>query len=231
MTTRDHLKVVISEPDAGLADHCLQDNGDTFPESTAGPGGDFEANCGEDCAAGSAGSKSDTAIEKVADSERLMKGAQAAVNEVESVRKLARILSSERGRESVLGLNRAGAELCIEILDKVRSGPPSTIHGCLFMNGMIQGLAEHELRAAEKQIFLNTLMKLAGKHSKLPNSMVITERNGFSFSGKICASGGFADIGQGLCNGYTVAVKTLRVSQMDDLELARKVSKEDILHL
>ena len=200
-----------------------------FLELTAGPGSDSEANCDKNCTAGGAVSDSGTVIEKAADFGRLSKNAQVAVNEVESVRNLARVLSSERGRKSILNLDRAGARLCIDILDKVRlPSTPSTIHGCSLTDVMIQGLAEQKLRADKRQIFLNTLIKLAGKHSRLPSSMVITERNDFSCSSQIYASGGFADIRQGRCNGCTVAVKTLRLSQADNPEQTRKVSRESI---
>ena len=200
-----------------------------FPESTAGPGSDSEANCDKNCTAGGAVSDSGTVIEKVADFERLSKNAQVTVNEVESVRNLVRVLSSERGRKSILNLDRAGARLCIEILDKVRlPGTPYTIHRYSFSDATIQGLEGQELRADKKQVFLNTLIKLAGKHSRLPSSMVISERNDISCSSQICASGGSADIRQGRWNGCIVAVKTLRLSQADSPEQIRKVSKESI---
>jgi hypothetical protein len=41
-------------------------------------------------------------------------------------------------------------------------------------NAMIHGLAKHKLHAAEKQAFFGTLRRLAGKHARLPGSMVIT---------------------------------------------------------
>lgn len=226
-TTWNHLKVAIREPDVGPVGHCSQDNRDTFPESTTRPGGGYKANRDKDRSADDAGSKSDTVIAKVADFERLAKKAQVAVNEAESVQNLAKILSSERGRESVLNLDREGAGLCIEILDKVRFCPPSTIHRFSLTNAMVQGLAGHKLRTADKKIFLNTLMKLAGKHSRLPSSMMITERNDFSSCSQICASGGFADIRQGRCDGYTVAVKTLRLDGVNPKHVS-EVSKNNV---
>ena len=200
-----------------------------FPESKAGSGRDSKANRDQGCSTGGAISESDTVIiTTAANFERLWEEAQIAVDEAESVRNLAKILSSERGREFISNLDRTGTELCIEILDKVRSGLPSSIHGYSLTNGMIQGLAKHAPRATEKQIFLNTLMKLAGKHLRLPSSMVITEGNDFSCSRWICAAGGFADIRQGWCNGYTVAVKTIRLHASDNLEQVGKVSGKSV---
>ena len=151
-----------------------------FPESNAGSGGDSRTNSDQVHSTGGAISESDTVITTAANFERLWEEARITVDEAESVRNLAKILSSERGREFILNLDRAGAELCTEILDKVRTGPPSTIHGCPLTNGIIQGLAKHALRAAEKQIFLDTLTKLAGKHSRPPSSIVITMETDFN---------------------------------------------------
>ena len=57
------------------------------------------------------------------------KKARAAMDEAESVRALAKILSSKDGRTFILDLEPPEAELCIEILDYVSSNPPSRIHG------------------------------------------------------------------------------------------------------
>ena len=54
--------------------------------------------------------------------------------------------------------------------------------------------------------------------------MVIADKIGFSASGQPHTSGGFADIKQGQYEGYTVAVKTLRVAKADNFEKIRRVS-------
>ena len=48
-------------------------------------------------------------------------------DEVESVRILAKILSSTNGRTFILDLEPPGAELCLEILDYVSSNSPPII--------------------------------------------------------------------------------------------------------
>lgn len=88
----------------------------------------------------------------------------------------------------------------------------------------IQGLAEHKFHAGEKQAFFFTLMGLAGKHARLPDSMVITDKIEFSASGQPLTSGGFADIRQGEYKGCPVAVKTLRVAPTDNFDKIRRVS-------
>ena len=89
---------------------------------------------------------------------------------------------------------------------------------------MVQGLAGHQLHAAEKQVFFSTLRRLAGKHARLPDSMVITDKIDYSASSQPRALGGFADIRKGEYKGGTVAVKTLRVGETDNSEKIRKVS-------
>jgi serine/threonine protein kinase len=56
--------------------------------------------------------------------------------------------------------------------------------------------------------------------------MIITER--IEASDKILASGGFADVRSGRYMGRLVAVKTLRVTEQDDLLRIRKVSTNDV---
>ena len=50
--------------------------------------------------------------------------ADATADEAESVRTLAKILSSKEGRTFVLNLGQSDAVFCIEILDHVSSDPP-----------------------------------------------------------------------------------------------------------
>ena len=45
---------------------------------------------------------------------------------------------------------------------------------------------------------------------------------------QIFASGGFADVRSGTYKGHLVAVKTLRVAEIDDLRKIRKVSAGNI---
>jgi hypothetical protein len=89
-------------------------------------------------------------------------------------------------------------------------------------DGVCQGIAEHDLEPAEKQVFFVTLRRLAGRYGRLPDSIIITER--IEVEDKILASGGFADVRCGRCMGHLVAVKTLRVAKKDDLLKIRKVS-------
>ena len=91
---------------------------------------------------------------------------------------------------------------------------------------MAQGLAEHKLDSSEKQNFFGTTWKLAGKHARLPNSMIITDEIDFSASSQLQISGGFADIKPGMYKGGAVAVKTLRVDVADDFVKIRKVGGE-----
>ena len=85
------------------------------------------------------------------------------------VRTMAKILSSNDGRTIMLE-----AELCTEILDHMSSNSPLSISdGCSqIQSSNVQGLAEHKLHSSEKPRFFDTLWTLAGKHARLPNSMI-----------------------------------------------------------
>ena len=93
---------------------------------------------------------------------------------------------------------------------------------------MAQGLAEQRLHSPERHVFFDTLWTLAGKHARLPNSMIIADKIDFSASDKPHTSGGFADIKPGQYKGYTVAVKTLRLASTDNLAKVRMVSGKEV---
>ena len=57
------------------------------------------------------------------DFNKLWKKARTAKDETESIRTLAKILSSKDGRTFILDMELSEAELCIEILDHVSSNP------------------------------------------------------------------------------------------------------------
>jgi hypothetical protein len=106
---------------------------------------------------------------------------------------------------------------------KSRSTPASRLRRFKWFR---QGIAEHNLKNAEKQAFFVTLRRLAGHHGRLPDSMIVAER--IEDEDRILASGGFADIRRGSYMGHFVAVKTLRVSKQDDFLEIRKVSIDSI---
>ena len=154
----------------------------------------------------------------------------ATTDETESIRTLTEILSSKEGRTFVFNLEPQDAASCIEMLDHVSPNPiPHPIRHPLIVTYRcndsifdIQGLAGHQLRGVEKQAFFVTLRRLAGKHARLPQSMVITDKIEYS-SNQPQKSGGFADIKPGRCGGCAVAVKALRVARTDNFEKIRKV--------
>ena len=62
----------------------------------------------------------------MSDFDELWTRARAAGDKAESIRNLAGILSSKEGRMFILGLEPSDVELCIGLMDHVRSVPPST---------------------------------------------------------------------------------------------------------
>ena len=93
---------------------------------------------------------------------------------------------------------------------------------------MIQVLGECKIHGPEKNVFFSVLTRLAGEHARLPSSMIIADNIEISTSNQSHTSGGFADIKQGQYKGLTVAVKTLRVGVVDDLDKIRRVSREEV---
>ena len=156
--------------------------------------------------------------------QKLWQDLTSLTDETMAIRALANILVDREGRAFVSSLDRTSAEYCIDILDRVSSDPrPSPFPSSSFH----QGIAEGNLRTtAEKQVFFVTLRRLTGIHGKLPESMVIREE--IEVGKQILASGGFADVRSGTCKGHLVAVKTLRVAEIDDLQKIRKVSTNGI---
>ena len=63
----------------------------------------------------------------VTDFNGLWKKAREATDETESIRTLAKILSSKDGRAFILDLEPQDAEFCIEILDHVNSNSPPAV--------------------------------------------------------------------------------------------------------
>ena len=79
---------------------------------------------------------------------------------------------------------------------------------------------DNELR----RLAFSILRKLSNRTGHLPESYLLSDK--FDVSGKIIASGGFADVRMGVFKGRNVAVKTLRVSLSDDKGKIRRVRKQ-----
>ncbi|KAF9645811.1 kinase-like protein [Thelephora ganbajun] len=132
--------------------------------------------------------------------QQLWKAVTDASGEAKAVRILAEILADKEGRDFISHLKINDAKLCIEILDR--------------------GIAKHNLKITEKQDFFVTLRRLAARHGRLPDSVIITDK--IEVEDKILASGGFADVRSGSYKGHRVAVKTLKVAMNDDVPKIRK---------
>jgi len=158
------------------------------------------------------------------DYRRLWGDVTSTNDEGKAVRTLADILLDSEGRVFILRLACKDAELCIEILNHV--SPDPYLLPPRRLRWFRQGLAEHNLKTTEKQAFFVALRRLATIHGRFPDSMMITDE--IKVSGKIVASGGFADVRIGTYKGHFVAVKTMRVAEHDSFLEIRKVSINDI---
>ena len=133
-------------------------------------------------------------------------------------------LSSKDERTNILALSEEDARLFIEIIDRVRSS--RTFSGAC---SMILSLDMKAFRAARletelRKLAFSVLRKLCGKIGHLPESYLLSDK--FDLSGLPCASGGFADVRMGVFKGKDVAVKSLRVSEVDDKVKIRRVGNQ-----
>ncbi|KAF9648265.1 kinase-like protein [Thelephora ganbajun] len=129
-------------------------------------------------------------------------------------------LMSKDERTNILALSDEDARLFIEIVDRVCS--PRTFPGAC---SMILSLDMKAFRAARletelRQLAFSVLRRLCAKIGHLPDSYLLSDK--FDLSGLPRASGGFADVRRGVFKGKDVAVKSLRVSEVDDKARIRK---------
>ena len=130
---------------------------------------------------------------------------------------LGKILADKEGRDFILGLGHKETELCLKLSDRVSSdlhsplSPPHTVR---------QGIVE--CKPAEKKAFFVTLRRLAERHGKLPERMMITET--IEVSDEIFAFGGFGVVREGTYKGERVAVKTAKIPLLKNFDKIRKVS-------
>jgi len=153
------------------------------------------------------------------DYQRLWVAATNTTDGTQAAQTLAEILADIDGKDFILRLDGKNVGLCIEMLGNVsfdlrlpRSQPQA----------VLQAIAEHDLKAAEKQAFFVTLGGLAERHGLLPSRMRITGK--IQVSDKLHASNGFADLRSGTYGERLVAIKTLRITARDDYVKIRKVS-------
>jgi len=136
---------------------------------------------------------------------------------------LRSFLSSRDMRTDILVLSEGDARVFIEIIDRVCF--PRTFFGDC---SSIFSLAVKAFRAARlepelRQLAFGVLRRLCGKTGHLPESYLLSHK--FDLSGLPHASGGFADVRMGVFKGRDVAVKTLRVTDVEDKARIRKVRK------
>jgi len=81
-----------------------------------------------------------------------------------------------------------------------------------------------ELDTQLRTLALSVLRRLCSRIGHLPISYLLSDKYHVSESPR--ASGGFADVRMGVFKGKDVAVKSLRVSEMDDKVKIRKVGKQ-----
>ena len=133
-------------------------------------------------------------------------------------------MSSKDERTSILALLEEDAKLFIEIIDRVRcSGTFFDPFSPVFSLGAKAFRAER-LDPELRQLAFSVLRRLCGKTGHLPESYLLSRK--FDLSGLPRASGGFADVRVGVLKGKSVAVKSMRIAEMDDKARIRKVGNQ-----
>ena len=135
-------------------------------------------------------------------------------------------LLSKDERTNILALSEEDAKLFIEIIDRVCfSGTFSGACSLVYSLG-VQAFRAARLEPELRQLAFSVLRMLCGKTGHLPESYLLSDK--FDLSGLPRASGRFADVRIGTLRGNDVAVKSLRVSEMDDKARIRKVGNRAI---
>jgi hypothetical protein len=88
----------------------------------------------------------------------------------------------------------------------------------------MKALRTARLEAELRQLAFGVLRRLCGRIGHLPESYLLSDK--FDLSGSPRASGGFADVRMGVFKGKDVAVKSLRVSPVDDKMKIREVGNQ-----
>lgn len=125
----------------------------------------------------------------------------------------------------MLTLSEEDVRLFIEVIDNVRFfrtslGASSSIF-CLGVKALRAARLDPELR----RVAIGVLRRLCGRVGHLPESYLLSDK--FDLSGMPRASGGFADVWKAEFRGEVkIAIKCLRVSDVDDKARIRKVGKQ-----
>jgi hypothetical protein len=127
-------------------------------------------------------------------------------------------IASRDGREELLSAPADEVLSIVNVLDQVfTSAPCRSSKQC---SSASQILTEPGLHNEQRIRCSVTLQKLCGAFGLLPDSHVISD--GLELTNPLpVACGGFADVYQGIYRGCPVAIKTLRLPDVEEQELAR----------
>ena len=136
-----------------------------------------------------------------------------------------RLLLSAEDRTAILALSQEDAKGFIEVIDGVRFSQTSgSWSRSITLPLNTKAFRAARLDAELKGIAFRILKKLCGRLGHLPDSYLLS--NEFDLSGIPHASGGFSDLRKGTFKGKDVAVKSLRISELNDKIRIRKVGNQ-----
>ena len=122
---------------------------------------------------------------------------------------------------NILALSEGDARLFIEIIDSVCSSRAHFGAYSFILSLDIKALHVAQLEPQLRHLAFAVLTRLCGKIGYLPESYLLSDK--FDLSGMPHTSGGFSDVRKCVFKGKAVAVRSLRVSEVDNKARVRKV--------
>ena len=127
----------------------------------------------------------------------------------------------------ILALSEPDARIFVEIIDKVCFSRVSFGPCSMILSLHMKAFRVAQLDTQLRQLAFSVLGRLCGRIGHLPESYLLSYD--FDLSEKPRASGCFTDIRMGVFRGKDFAVKSLRVSEVDDKAKIRKVRRQAVL--
>ena len=133
-------------------------------------------------------------------------------------------LLSKDERTAILALSEEDAKVFIEIIDRVCFSRTTPSVCSMIWSLNFKAFRALRLDSELKTITFSVLKKLCGRMGHLPSSYLLSRK--FDLSGMPHASGDSSDLQKGTFKGKDVAVKSLRISELDDKTRIRKVGNQ-----
>jgi len=135
-------------------------------------------------------------------------------------------LSSKDERAIILALSKEDARLFIDITDRVRFSRTVFDLYLSIVSCDVKALRAGQLERELRLLAFTILRRLCSRIGHLPDSYLLS--NNLELSQFLCGSSDCSDLRMGVFKRRNVAVKTLRVPEMDDEARVRKVGNQAV---